>query len=83
MEVQAEYVFQVIARILADQGATFEDVAFIRTYLTDMEDRAALGRVRRKYITGTPPASTTVEVSKLFLPGLVLEVDLIVALPGR
>ncbi len=83
MEVQAEHVFQVIARILADQGATFEDVAFIRTYLTDMEDRAALGRVRRKYLTGTPPASTTVEVSKLFLPGLVLEVDLIVALPGR
>ena len=66
-----------------DQGATFEDVAFIRTYLTDMADRVAYGRVRRKYITGTAPASTTVEVSKLFMPGLLLEVDLIVALPAR
>ncbi|GAA4962013.1 3-hydroxyisobutyrate dehydrogenase-like beta-hydroxyacid dehydrogenase [Nonomuraea thailandensis] len=82
MEAQAEHVFQVISRILADQGATFEDIAFIRTYLTDMDDRAAYGRVRRKYITGTAPASTTVEVSKLFMPGLLLEVDLIVALPG-
>ncbi|MEO3888733.1 Rid family hydrolase [Nonomuraea sp. B5E05] len=83
MTAQAEHVFQVVARILADQGATFDDVVFIRTYLTDMDDRVAYGRVRRKYITGTPPASTTVEVSKLFMPGLLLEVDLIVALPSR
>nr|SBO98448.1 putative dehydrogenase [Nonomuraea gerenzanensis] len=80
MEAQAEHVFQVISRILADQGATFEDIAFMRTYLTNMDDRVAYGRVRRKYITGTPPASTTVEVSRLFMPGLLLEVDLIVAL---
>ncbi len=84
MAAQAEHVFQVIGRILADQGATFDDIAFIRTYLTDMDARAEYGAVRRKYITGTPPASTTVEVSKLFMPGLLLEVDLIVALrPGR
>ncbi|NBE97777.1 3-hydroxyisobutyrate dehydrogenase [Nonomuraea sp. KC401] len=83
MAAQAEHVFQVMARILADQGATFDDVAFIRTYLTDMEDRREYGEVRRKYITGTPPASTTVEVSRLFMPGLLLEVDVIVALPPR
>ncbi|MGP3965571.1 Rid family hydrolase [Nonomuraea sp. 3N208] len=83
MAAQAEHVFQVIARILADQGATFDDIAFIRTYLTDMDARAEYGAVRRAYLTGTPPASTTVEVSKLFMPGLLLEVDLIVALsPG-
>ncbi|MEQ4719262.1 Rid family hydrolase [Nonomuraea sp. B19D2] len=83
MTAQAEHVFQVISRILADQGATFDDVAFMRTYLTDMDMRVEYGQVRRKYITGTPPASTTVEVSKLFMPGLLLEVDVIVALrPG-
>ncbi|WP_431901619.1 Rid family hydrolase [Nonomuraea sp. bgisy101] len=81
MAAQAEAVFQNIGKILADQGAGFEDIAFIRTYLTDMDQRFAYGQVRRKYITGTPPASTTVEVSKLFMPGLLLEIDLIVALP--
>ncbi|MEW1841083.1 Rid family hydrolase [Nonomuraea angiospora] len=81
MAVQSEHVFQVISRILADQGATFEDIAFIRTYVTDMDQLLDYGRVRAKYITGTPPASTTVEVSRLFRPGLLLEVDLIVALP--
>ncbi|MET9244291.1 Rid family hydrolase [Nonomuraea sp. NPDC003709] len=82
MAAQSEHIFQVISRILADQGAAFEDIAFIRTYVTDMDQLLDYGRVRAKYITGTPPASTTVEVSRLFRPGLLLEVDLIVALPG-
>lgn len=81
MGAQAEHVFRNLAAILADQGASFADVTFVRTYLTDMDQRVAYGAVRRKYLTGTPPASTTVEVSRLFMPGLVLEVDLIVALP--
>jgi 3-hydroxyisobutyrate dehydrogenase-like beta-hydroxyacid dehydrogenase len=80
MTAQAEHVFSCISRILEDQGATFADVAFIRTYLTDMDQRAAYGEVRRRYLTGPPPASTTVEVSRLFLPGLLLEVDLVVSL---
>ncbi|MFI7472480.1 Rid family hydrolase [Nonomuraea sp. NPDC049646] len=78
---QAEHIFAVTTRILADQGATWRDVAFIRTYLTDMDDIVQLRDVRNRYVTGTPPASTTVEVSKLFRPGLVMEMDLIVALP--
>ncbi|MEV2269523.1 Rid family hydrolase [Nonomuraea africana] len=81
MTTQAEVVFQNIGKILADQGADFADIAFIRTYLTDLDLRMEYGAVRRKYLTGPPPASTTVEVSKLFMPGLLLEVDLIVALP--
>lgn len=82
MTAQAEQVFRNLERILADQGATFDDVAFVRTYLTDMDLRAEYGAVRRKYLTGTPPASTTVEVPRLFMPGLLLEVDLVVALPA-
>lgn len=82
MTDQAEHVFQCLSRILADQGATFDDLAFLRTYLTDMDLRVEYGQVRRKYITGVPPASTTVEVSRLFMPGLLLEIDAIVALPG-
>ncbi|NUR87337.1 MAG: RidA family protein, partial [Nonomuraea sp.] len=80
MAVQAEAIFANLDRILADQGATWEDVTFIRSYMTDMDQRAEYGVVRKKYITGTPPASTTVEVSRLFMDGLVLEVDLVVAL---
>ncbi|MFI9555498.1 Rid family hydrolase [Nonomuraea endophytica] len=82
MGAQAEHVFACLERILADQGAGFGDIAFIRSYLTDMSQAPAYREVRKRYITGTPPASTSVEVSRLFMPGLVLEVDAIVALPG-
>ncbi|MFD2350968.1 RidA family protein [Nonomuraea ferruginea] len=54
MTEQAEHVFRCLGEILADQGAGFGDIAFLRTYLTDMDDRVEYGQVRRKYITGTP-----------------------------
>lgn len=88
--VQAERVFALIGEILAAHGATFADVLHIRTFLTDLADLPAYGAVRRRYFPGTPPpASTTVEVSRLFLPGVVLEVEVSAAtsrsgaVPGR
>lgn len=80
MAAQSEAVFDALGKILASQGATFADVTFIRTHLTDMDQILAYGGVRRRYITGTPPASTTVEVPRLFRPGLMIEVDVIAAL---
>jgi 2-iminobutanoate/2-iminopropanoate deaminase len=76
---QSERIFELIGGILAAHGATFADVLHIRTFMTDLNDLPAYGAVRRKLFPGTPPASTTVEVSRLFLPGAVLEVEVIAA----
>jgi 2-iminobutanoate/2-iminopropanoate deaminase len=76
MAGQTEAIFQAIGAMLADRGAGFGDVVNIRTYLTDMSRLAEYGAVRRKYLTGTPPTSTTVEVSRLFLPDALLEVEI-------
>jgi 3-hydroxyisobutyrate dehydrogenase len=83
IEVQSEFVFDCLERILADQGATFDDVVSIRTYLSDMTMLPRYGGIRRRRITGEPPSSTTVEVPKLFRPGLLIEVDVVAALPSR
>jgi 3-hydroxyisobutyrate dehydrogenase len=83
IDVQSEFVFDCLERILADQGATFDDVVSIRTYLTDMTMLPRYGGVRRRRITGEPPSSTTVEVPQLFRPGLLIEVDVVAALPSR
>jgi enamine deaminase RidA (YjgF/YER057c/UK114 family) len=83
IEVQSEFVFDCLERILADQGATFEDVVSIRTFLTDMTLLRGYGGVRTRRITGEPPSSTTVEVPKLFRSGLLVEVDVVVALPTQ
>jgi enamine deaminase RidA (YjgF/YER057c/UK114 family) len=76
MRGQSERIFEIIGGILKAHGASFEDVVNVRTYLTDMEGRAEYGEVRRKYLpTDQPPTSTTVEVSRLFLTDLVIEVE--------
>ncbi|MEU6740327.1 NAD(P)-binding domain-containing protein [Streptosporangium sandarakinum] len=83
MTRQSEHVMELLARILADQGCTFDDVTHIRTHLTDMSRLLEYAAVRGRYITGEPPASTTVEVPRLFQPGLMIEVEVIAALPAE
>ena len=81
---QADRIFELIGGILAAHGATFDDVAHIRTFMTNLDDLPAFGAVRRRFVTRTPPpASTTVEVSRLFLEGLVLEVEVTAAVSTR
>jgi 2-iminobutanoate/2-iminopropanoate deaminase len=80
---QAECIFEIIGQILAAHGATFADVLHIRTFMTNLDDLPAYGTVRRRLFladpAATPPASTTVEVGRLFLPGAVLEVEVTAA----
>ena len=77
---QAGRIFEIIGGLLAAHGAGFGEVLHIRTFMTDLDDLPAYGAVRRRLFPGTPPpASTTVEVSKLFLPGAVLEVEVTAA----
>jgi 2-iminobutanoate/2-iminopropanoate deaminase len=76
MAAQTEAIFDQISVILGAHGATFEHVVNIRTYLTDISRIAEYGKVRRKHLgTGPMPTSTSVEVSRLFVDGALLEVE--------
>jgi 2-iminobutanoate/2-iminopropanoate deaminase len=75
MTTQSQQVFRAIGAMLAAHRATFEHVVNIRTYLADMDSLGEYAAVRRKYLTGTPPTSTTIEVSRLFRPEALLEVE--------
>src|SRR5690349_1236415 len=67
---QAERIFEIVGGLLRAHGAGLRNVLHIRTFLTDLGDLAAYGAVRRRLFPGTPPpASTTVQVAGLFLPG--------------
>lgn len=72
---QAERIFELIGGILAAHGADFGSVAHIRTYMTNLDDLPGYGVVRRRLFPENPPASTTVEVSRLFRAGALLEVE--------
>ncbi len=80
---QSERIFELIGGILQAHGATFANVVHIRTFMTDLDDLAGYGAVRgRLFSSSPPPASTTVEVSRLFLEGAVLEVEVTAAIPA-
>jgi 2-iminobutanoate/2-iminopropanoate deaminase len=75
MTAQADFIMDNITAILAAHGATLADVVNIRTYLTDMSQLPDYGKVRAARFTTTPPTITTVEVSRLWVPGALLEVE--------
>ena len=77
MAAQADFIMDNITAILAAHGASLADVVNIRTFLTDMSQLPEYGKVRAARFTGTPPTITTVEVSRLWVPGALLEVEVL------
>ena len=73
--VRPRLILQTLTRILADAGATPGDVVRIVTYLVDMRHHPLVHAVRRDYFGDHPPASTTVEVSRLFDERQLLEIE--------
>jgi 2-iminobutanoate/2-iminopropanoate deaminase len=81
MKAQAEQVFRNLQAALGAAGAKFSDVVKMNTYVTDMEQAPAVREVRARYFGETTPASTLVQVARLARPGLMLEIEVIAAVP--
>jgi 2-iminobutanoate/2-iminopropanoate deaminase len=81
MKVQAEQVFKNLEAALAAAGAKFSDVVKMNTYVTDMEKAPAVREVRARFFGETTPASTLVQVVRLARPELMLEIEVIAAVP--
>jgi enamine deaminase RidA (YjgF/YER057c/UK114 family) len=73
---QARQVFDNLRRCLAEAGAGFDDVVKLTLFVLDVADLPAVREARDAVIdTGRPPASSAVQVSALFAPGYLLEVE--------
>jgi 2-iminobutanoate/2-iminopropanoate deaminase len=78
---QARFTFGELGRVLAAAGATFADVVKVTVFLTNVDDRPKINPVRQEVFGVARPASTLVEVSGLAVPGALIEVDAVAALP--
>ncbi len=76
-EAQTRQVFENLKAALDAAGATLADVVKITMFVTDMSRLQTLRAVRDTYFTGAPPASSLVEVSRLVLPELMVEIEAI------
>jgi 2-iminobutanoate/2-iminopropanoate deaminase len=77
---QARQVFATIGRVLEAAGASAADVVKVTVYLLDIDDRPKINPVRQEFFGSTRPASTLVEVSRLAVPGALLEIEAIAQL---
>jgi 2-iminobutanoate/2-iminopropanoate deaminase len=81
MARQTEAAFENLKAILEANGGSFEHVVKITTFMTDIARLAEMRDVRARYLPDPPPASTTVEVTSLFRPEAVIEVEAVAAIP--
>jgi reactive intermediate/imine deaminase len=80
VQTQTRQVLTNISAALAAAGARFADVVKVTVYLLDIDDRAAINEVRKEVFGDTRPASTLIEVSRLAVPGALLEIDAVALL---
>lgn len=77
-EKQAEQIFKKITNLLKQAGASWKNVIRLFVLQTNLADRAAVNKVRAKYVdSARPPASTMAVVTSLALPELLVEVEAI------
>jgi enamine deaminase RidA (YjgF/YER057c/UK114 family) len=72
---QAKQAFTKIRRLVEAAGGVMDDLVALRLYLTDIDEKAEVGRARAEFFTGDFPCSTLVEVSGLVDPRLTVEIE--------
>jgi reactive intermediate/imine deaminase len=75
-EAQTRQVFENLTRALEAADATWGDVVKLDYFLRDVGQIATVRAIRDEYLdTANPPASTLVEVSGLFRPDVLVEIQ--------
>ena len=78
---QARKTLENIGVILERVGATFADVVKVTVFLTDIDDRPKINPVRQEIFGDAKPASTLIEVSRLAIPGIKIEIEAVARIP--
>jgi enamine deaminase RidA (YjgF/YER057c/UK114 family) len=79
---QADQVLRTMTGLLAEAGGTLDDVRQIRTYVLDIETWPQIEQVWRRHWPDRFPASTLVQVSRLFDARQLIETDAIAFIPS-
>lgn len=80
---QAQQVFENVRLALEAVGLTFDHVVKTQFFLTDVANLPKVREIRDRFVnTQHPPASTSVEVSALFRPDVLFEMDAIAVAPS-
>ena len=65
IEEQTEKVLENLKSILEDNGSSLDNAVKTMVFLNDMNNFAEMNEIYSKYFVNSPPARSTVEVSRL------------------
>ncbi|WP_109211291.1 MULTISPECIES: RidA family protein [Microbacterium] len=74
-EEQTREIFRRIEKALGQAGASFANVVRTRVFLTDIADFDAVGAVHGELFGDIRPVTSTIGVSALASPNLVVEIE--------
>ena len=78
---QTRQLLENMKQVVEGAGGRMEDVANTTVFITDIAHREAVGRVRKEFFKGEPPANTLLVVAGLADPDFLVEIEAIVPLP--
>jgi 2-iminobutanoate/2-iminopropanoate deaminase len=76
-DAQAEQVFANLERVLNAGGSSLKNVIKVTIFVRDMSNFDKIVELRGRYFTSPYPADTIVEVSSLYSPEALLEIEAI------
>jgi 2-iminobutanoate/2-iminopropanoate deaminase len=74
---QGEQAFSNLERALVAGGSNLNNVAKVTIFLTDMSNFGEIVKLRRKYFSEPYPADSIVEVSSLYTPEAMIEIEVV------
>jgi reactive intermediate/imine deaminase len=81
---QVQQVFENLRAAVEAAGGDFSDVIKLNSYVLDFSHIQEFREVRDKYINlKNPPASTAVQVSRLFRPDFLVEIEAVAVVSER
>ncbi|SFV09557.1 RidA family protein [Pseudoduganella namucuonensis] len=81
-DAQAEQAFSNLRRALEAGGSSLRHVVKVTIFLTSMANFGKIVELRRRWFAPPYPADTIVEVSALYSPDAMIEIEAIAAVAG-
>jgi len=83
MATQMQSLYAGIERTLKAHGATAQNIVKEVLYTTDIEAAKKANAVRRAFYKGDFPAATWVQITRLYMPQALVEVEVTAHLPKK
>ena len=83
MEAQVRQVLENISDVLAPMGGRMADIVSLNQFTTDIQAFMSCGDIRKAFFDAPFPVTTTLQISSLFDPRLLIEINGIAEIPMK